>query len=189
MLIIQFAQVASPNNAPAHSESPFLSTPDAATVEQVGGKALTYPSLNAMATCYSLVNSTVFSVVTGQQKCGLSTSGIQFCCQNDDTCLEDSICHYAHSLAGGSGYYIGGCTDSSFSEPCSKSCSRYVDSYMLLLISRQEIGVIYRVQQYLYSRRYFLYSRSAVTKHCFYGFSHRSLGLLLSTARRQPRLI
>ena len=149
MLIIQFAQVAQPlllsNNAAAHSERPVLSTPNAGTVGQVGEKALTYPPLNAMATCYSLVNSTVFSVVTGQQKCGPSTSGIQFCCNSDDTCLEDSICHYTHSLAGGSGYYIGGCTDSSFSEPCSKSCSRYLDSYTLLLISRQEIGVIYRV--------------------------------------------
>ncbi len=89
----------------------------------MGEEICIYLFLNAMATCYSLVNTTVFSVVSGQQKCGPGSLGIQFCCNSDDTCLEDSICHYTHSLAGGSGYYVGGCTDSSFAEPCSKSCS------------------------------------------------------------------
>ncbi|KAM0800744.1 hypothetical protein BDR22DRAFT_850365 [Usnea florida] len=77
-----------------------------------------------MTKCWALHNGTVITLsADDQQTCGSTTSGAQFCCYSGDTCLEDSICQYTHPLVGGSGYYIGLCTDPSFPEPCSKSCS------------------------------------------------------------------
>ena len=79
---------------------------------------------NAMAKCYYSQNSTVIFLNGDQKLCGPSISEAQVCCFSSDTCLEDSICHYTHPLVGGSGYYVGGCTDPNFPEPCSRSCSK-----------------------------------------------------------------
>ena len=77
-----------------------------------------------MVTSYWLIDGYVYLRTTPIQECGPSTSGAQFCCDSSDSCREDSICHYNHPLVGGSGYYVGGCTDPSFPEPCSKSCCK-----------------------------------------------------------------
>ena len=99
--------------------------------------------MDAMARCHGLANGSDEFSVSPMQTCGLSTSGVQFCCSVEDTCLEDSICHYNHTLfaPGRSGYYIGLCTDSSVSKPCSKSCSK---SYSRLT-SRYGSGVMYGI--------------------------------------------
>ena len=35
-----------------------------------------------------------------------STTGAQSCCYAGDYCMEDSICHYTHSVSNGTGYYM-----------------------------------------------------------------------------------
>ena len=101
-------------------------------------KKPTYSFLKAMETCiFTRSNGASLDIRNGQ-KCGSSTTGTQYCCNSGDTCLEDSICRYTPAQPGGSGYYIGGCTDSSFSEPCSKSCCK---SYSIQT-SKQGSGVM-----------------------------------------------
>ncbi|KAF2096057.1 hypothetical protein NA57DRAFT_78827 [Rhizodiscina lignyota] len=36
------------------------------------------------------------------------------CCKKDGECLDYGLCHYDHSLVGGSGYYQGSCTDPNY---------------------------------------------------------------------------
>ncbi|KAH8678370.1 hypothetical protein BX600DRAFT_451985 [Xylariales sp. PMI_506] len=46
------------------------------------------------------------------------------CCAAGDSCLTEGICSYTHSQVNGSGYYIGGCTDSTWASPyCQKRCA------------------------------------------------------------------
>lgn len=42
---------------------------------------------------------------------GTSSGGAKSCCYAGDYCMEDSICHYTHSVTNGTGYYMAGCTD------------------------------------------------------------------------------
>lgn len=57
--------------------------------------------------------------------CGDTGSTVQMCCRNRDVCLSDSICLSTHPVDNGSGYYIGGCTDETYSDPvCSKNCGK-----------------------------------------------------------------
>lgn len=57
--------------------------------------------------------------------CGDTGSTIQLCCGIGDVCLSDSICQSKHPRDNTSGYYIGGCTDPTTSDPvCSLHCSK-----------------------------------------------------------------
>ena len=50
--------------------------------------------------------------------------GANLCCLNDSECGEDSICHYPNGSEGGSGWFVGGCTDGSYNDPvCPRACS------------------------------------------------------------------
>ncbi|MCJ1472510.1 hypothetical protein MMC13_001158 [Lambiella insularis] len=58
--------------------------------------------------------------------CGPSADiGVGACCAAGDTCGDDLICYYTHPIMGGSGYYVAGCTDPTFSNQsiCSPHCS------------------------------------------------------------------
>ncbi|KAH9829774.1 hypothetical protein Tdes44962_MAKER02252 [Teratosphaeria destructans] len=60
--------------------------------------------------------------------CGASNATdaqAQSCCYAGDVCMEDSICHYTHGgVTNGTGYYMAGCTDSSWKDPaCPKQCT------------------------------------------------------------------
>lgn len=56
-----------------------------------------------------------------------STSNFFACCVAGDSCLEDGICHTPKPLNApdvASGYYMGGCTDPTWSSPaCAPQCS------------------------------------------------------------------
>ncbi|MCJ1470224.1 hypothetical protein MMC07_008869 [Pseudocyphellaria aurata] len=55
--------------------------------------------------------------------CGATGSAVQLCCWEEDVCLSDSICYSTHPSLNATGYYIGGCSDSSYSDPaCSQHC-------------------------------------------------------------------
>ncbi|KAL8663712.1 MAG: hypothetical protein Q9202_003658 [Teloschistes flavicans] len=56
--------------------------------------------------------------------CGESVNGgDSACCAHGDVCMENSICHFTHTQANTSGYYVAGCTDASHSSPaCSSRC-------------------------------------------------------------------
>ncbi|MCJ1470225.1 hypothetical protein MMC07_008870 [Pseudocyphellaria aurata] len=55
--------------------------------------------------------------------CGATGPAVQMCCWEKDVCLGDSICYNTHPSHGATGYYIGGCTDASYSDPaCSQHC-------------------------------------------------------------------
>ena len=65
-------------------------------------------------------------LATISEPCGIpnSTHPYVTCCVHGDYCLADGICKYTHSQIGGSGYYLGDCTDSTFSDAsCPKACS------------------------------------------------------------------
>ena len=50
--------------------------------------------------------------------------GASLCCLNGSQCGEDSICHFPGGSQGGTGWYLGGCTDGSYNDPiCPKACS------------------------------------------------------------------
>jgi hypothetical protein len=87
-------------------------------------------TLLAMATCYEQINSQVQTYVYGNVyvPCSTSTSsdGFSPCCVENDICVGNGICHYNHSLPGGSGYYMSGCTDPSYqSSACTHYCSKF----------------------------------------------------------------
>jgi hypothetical protein len=50
-----------------------------------------------------------------------------FCCKDGDICLEHGICKsFSAAPVGGSGDYIGGCTDNSYSDPaCPPTCTSF----------------------------------------------------------------
>ncbi|KAK5164299.1 uncharacterized protein LTR77_009994 [Saxophila tyrrhenica] len=75
--------------------------------------------------CYTISNDFVSSS-NQYVPCGGSSSGVaQSCCNVGDYCLEDGICRYTHrGVVNGTGYYMAGCTDSSWSNPaCPKQCA------------------------------------------------------------------
>src|ERR1700761_1661139 len=83
-----------------------------------------------MPACYQKMNGDLLSNDNWQSiisPCGPvnDTNKVVPCCYNGDYCMSDGICHYTHSLVGGSGYYVAGCTDPYFSDPVSQNrCCR-----------------------------------------------------------------
>ncbi|KAJ9649144.1 hypothetical protein H2198_010945 [Neophaeococcomyces mojaviensis] len=66
----------------------------------------------------------------GHGPCGQpgDSSNLQ-CCGIDDKCMSNGICTYSSSNPGGSGYYIGGCTDKTMQNPnCYTNCTSYENS-------------------------------------------------------------
>ena len=54
-----------------------------------------------------------------------ANGGAQLCCKNGDRCGEDSICHSDNTKQSRSAWYVGGCSDGSYSDPvCRKDCSK-----------------------------------------------------------------
>ncbi|KAF7509250.1 hypothetical protein GJ744_008144 [Endocarpon pusillum] len=79
-----------------------------------------------MATCWRKSRSKVESRTGVDVPCPNTRSpgGFDSCCYNGDLCLGDSICHYTHSLAGGSGYYTQGCSDPTYQDSaCFQRCT------------------------------------------------------------------
>lgn len=78
--------------------------------------------------CYLVSNSLVAS--TNQYfPCGnssISGASAQSCCNAEDYCMDDSICHYTRGgVTNGTGYYMSGCTDPTWKDPaCPKQCGR-----------------------------------------------------------------
>ena len=78
--------------------------------------------------CYLVSNEYVFS--TNQYfPCGnsdITGASAQSCCNAEDYCMEDSICHYTRGgVTNGTGYYMAGCTDPTWKDPaCPKQCSK-----------------------------------------------------------------
>jgi len=86
------------------------------------------------AGCY--VEHSGFIQSSSQTPCGDTSAGLQLCCQGGDICLESSICHFSHPLAKTSGYYIGGCTDPSFTDPsCARQCCKLIWRHWVLAVS------------------------------------------------------
>jgi len=55
---------------------------------------------------------------------GNSTNPFVPCCASGDHCLAHGLCHYSRSKVGGSGYYVSGCTDSTYKgKNCPKICT------------------------------------------------------------------
>ena len=76
------------------------------------------------ASCYCVDDGTIAICGANSIPCSNSTSTVQLCCAAGDICGADSICQFTHPQADVSGYYVGGCTDPTFSDPvCSKRCS------------------------------------------------------------------
>lgn len=75
-------------------------------------------------TCYA-VNGNIIKPEPLLLPCGGSSTNNTFCCVQGHICTEDAICRFTETLAdtSTSGYYVGGCTDETFSDPtCSKAC-------------------------------------------------------------------
>jgi hypothetical protein len=54
------------------------------------------------------------------------TGGAQLCCVNGDVCGADNICHFTKNIPNTSGFYLGGCTDPTWTDPaCQQHCSEY----------------------------------------------------------------
>ena len=89
--------------------------------------ALLFLFSQSWATCYwrSLNN---VGTPTGWFPCPnteKSPGGAELCCLNGAQCGEDSICHI-QSSGGGSGWFVGGCTDGNYADPvCRTSCSKF----------------------------------------------------------------
>lgn len=77
------------------------------------------------ATCYRQLDGLIQSQSSGWVVCPKSYAGL--CCLNVDECLDEQICHNTKiSGPGGSGYYIGLCTDPTYnSTSCSSRCTKY----------------------------------------------------------------
>jgi len=78
--------------------------------------------------CYYKSDNTKHTSTGGP--CGVVTPNGNFssCCAIGDTCLADGLCHYTHPKPAApnvvTGYYVGGCTDSTLSSTaCNPSCS------------------------------------------------------------------
>jgi len=80
--------------------------------------------------CYLPLSSDGTGLYSPFVVCGSDNDGTgQYCCNAGDVCLEDYICHFTHpepTVVSVTGYYIGGCTDQSFSGACSKQCADQV---------------------------------------------------------------
>ncbi len=71
----------------------------------------------------------MFDCSGGEFACGeasnVSSGGAQLCCVNGDQCGRDSICHFSKPIANTSGYYLGGCTDPTYTDPvCQHHCCK-----------------------------------------------------------------
>ena len=86
------------------------------------------PSL-VFATCYCANEGGIDVCGSGSSPCpGIeSASGVSLCCVPGDICGADSICHFNHAIAFTSGYYLGGCTDPTFTDPiCAQQCCEFI---------------------------------------------------------------
>ena len=64
---------------------------------------------------------------------GSSSSSAAPCCFGSDTCLPDLMCHDSGPPGLGSGFYMAGCTDSSFEDvACSSQCCKLLCSVRVL---------------------------------------------------------
>ncbi|CAK4031565.1 Hypothetical predicted protein [Lecanosticta acicola] len=55
-----------------------------------------------------------------------TATGASLCCLNGAQCGEDSICHFPGGSQGGTGWFLGGCTDGSYNDPiCAKACTDF----------------------------------------------------------------
>lgn len=81
------------------------------------------------AACWCRRDGEIIDCSTRETACPKSSSvdgGAQLCCVTGDTCGEDSLCHFTKDVANTSGYYLGGCTDQSYTDPvCQGVCSEY----------------------------------------------------------------
>ena len=79
------------------------------------------------ADCFRIAEHQILNLTGyGDIPCGSTENGFTQCCAAGDECLEGGICHFAHSsTAGYSGFYVGGCTDESVTDPsCLQSCGK-----------------------------------------------------------------
>jgi len=76
--------------------------------------------------CFWRGGSAIVAESSGWFACNntqVTAGGAQLCCLTGSYCGEDSICHF-DGTDGGSGWFIGGCTDPSYADQvCSMSCS------------------------------------------------------------------
>ncbi|KAF2716044.1 hypothetical protein K431DRAFT_308099 [Polychaeton citri CBS 116435] len=76
--------------------------------------------------CYWRSNDQTTVVSDGWFACNntqTTADGAQLCCLNGASCGEDSIC-YTPTSSGGSGWFVGGCTDPTYKDPvCRTSCT------------------------------------------------------------------
>jgi hypothetical protein len=84
----------------------------------------------ANATCYCKdFGEIVICGGNGQTTCENASSvdsEAQLCCGIGDQCGIDSLCHFTTPQALSSGYYLGGCTDPTFTDPvCSNPCGEF----------------------------------------------------------------
>ncbi|EMD01304.1 hypothetical protein BAUCODRAFT_205161 [Baudoinia panamericana UAMH 10762] len=78
--------------------------------------------------CYWRTNGTVVAENSGWYACGTGTrtgdGTEQLCCLVGSYCGQDSICHFEDQQEGGSGWYVGGCTDANYGDPvCRSDCT------------------------------------------------------------------
>nr|POE90056.1 hypothetical protein CFP56_20523 [Quercus suber] len=61
-----------------------------------------------------------------------SSAGGQSCCFAGDYCMQDNICYYTNPVVNGTGYYMAGCTDSTWGDPgCPQQCSKQADKHYM----------------------------------------------------------
>ena len=86
-----------------------------------------------MMGCYATIDGITQPATHNPISCGSYTSAVpHYCCASGDFCVGYSICHFTHpDPEGSSGYYIGGCTDETFSSAaCSKECCELSQVYI-----------------------------------------------------------
>ena len=92
------------------------------------------------AVCYQRSKGIIQVVSNNHYACNntqISDAGHRLCCFTGDDCGKESICHYTHPADGGSGYYVGGCTDPTYKDPiCSQRCSKLSIFQHYRLVSR-----------------------------------------------------
>ena len=116
----------------------------------------TYPTLSRRV-CIALFNLSFFSAMADPLVCYLVSHGYvsstnqyfpcgssvitgasaQACCNAEDYCMDDGICHYTRGgVTNGTGYYMAGCTDPTWKDPaCPKQCSKSNRSRMNLPVN------------------------------------------------------
>ena len=92
------------------------------------------PVINMTSRCYGRVQSNSLGILPQpiSVPCGNFTpEGPATCCVQGSTCLANNICYTANPPNGGSGYYMGGCTDPNYdttNPACTSYCSESLHS-------------------------------------------------------------